>query len=121
MLSKPYCHGTSPQPLMFKSEYECEPSVSRPGLGNREAGVLVVRLRSSPHGLLRTDLTAGAHGSPLAGPNTRTDLHTPSPLPGPVELIEQRSTGRRQTYDPRRAPHWKLYLTISKERTQPNA
>ena len=64
----------------------------------------MVRLRSSPYGLLRTDPTAGAHGSPPTGPNTRTDLHTPSPLPGPVELIEQRSTGRRQPYDPRRAP-----------------
>ena len=72
----------------------------------------MVRLRSSPYGLLRTDPTAGAHGSPPAGPNTRTDLHTPSTLPEPVELIEQRSTGRRQPYDPRRDPHWRLYLTV---------
>ena len=41
---------TSPQPLMFKSDYECESPVSRPGLDYGEAGVLVVRLRPSPHG-----------------------------------------------------------------------
>ena len=111
VLSRSLRDITGPQPLMFKSDYDGGAPVSRRGLDYGEAGVLVVRLRSSPYGLLRTDPTAGAHGSPPAGPNTRTDLHTPSTLPGPVELIEQRSTGRRQPYDPRRDPHWRLYLT----------
>ena len=38
VLSRSLRDITSPQPLMFKSDYECEPSVSRPGLDYREAG-----------------------------------------------------------------------------------